>query len=737
MAALKELKPDAVLIEGPPDATEVLPLAKLAGMKPPVALLVYEPDAPEHAAYYPFAEFSPEWQAIRWALSKKADVRFIDLPCANWPRGRKPPPTTGEDEGSDAEAVIETPDHPRDPLDELARAAGYEDGEFWWGRVVEERRGDEDPLGVFGSIRGAMGALREQAKGARDENEPPREAHMRRSIRAALDEGFERIAVVCGAWHAPVLTAAALEAIPAKDDEAALKGLPKRKTLATWIPWTNSRLSMFSGYGAGILSPGWYEHLWVGHQQITERWMTRVARLMREEDLDASPAHVIEAVRLAESLAALRGRSIAGLEEMNEATLSILCHGNPLPMRVIHEQLIVGERLGEVPDDAPTVPLARDLARLQTSLRLKPTADEKLLDLDQRNETDLARSRLLHRLSILGVLWGERQETRGKVSTFHEQWKLQWKPELALAVIEAAKWGNTIEDAAAACVADRAGRSNALGELAAMLEHVLLADLPAAVERLVTRIAEVSAVGSDIAALMDALPPLAGALRYGNVRKTDLDMLRPVVAGVLARVCAGLLPACGSLDDDAANEMARRLAAVHAALVTLQNDVHLAAWQERLAAVGDAAGVHGRVAGLCWRVLLDRSAATPDDVASRLSVALSRGNDPSKAAAWLEGFLSGSGVVLLHDDRLFAMLDEWLCGLPADAFETSMPIVRRTFSEFPPAERRQIGERVRRAAAGGPAAVRPAGSDTTDYNAARGDLVIPVLKQILGEEYVG
>jgi hypothetical protein len=418
---------------------------------------------------------------------------------------------------------------------------------------------------------------------------------------------------------------------------------------------------------------------------------------------------------------------------MNEATLSILCHGDATPMRVIHERLIVGERLGEVPDDAPTVPLARDLARLQTSLRLKPSADEKLLDLDQRNETDLARSRLLHRLCILGVLWGERQETRGKVSTFHEEWRLQWKPELALAVIESARWGNTVEEAAAACVADRAARTKGLGELAAMLEHVLLADLPAAVERLVSRITEVSAVGSDIAALMDALPPLAGALRYGNVRKTDLEMLRPVVAGVLARVCAGLVPACGSLDDDAARSMAERVSAVHAALVTLQDDAHLVAWQERLAAVGDAAGVHGRVAGLSWRYLLDRTAASPDEVASRLSVALSRGNEPAKAAAWVEGFLSGSGIVLLHDDRLFAMLDEWICGLTGEAFETSMPIVRRTFSEFPPAERRQIGERVGRGASG----VGPARSakEATDYNAARGDLVVPVLRLILGEEY--
>src|SRR5262249_34040954 len=161
-----------------------------------------------------------------------------------------------------------------------------------------------------------------------------------------------------------------------------------------------------SGYGAGIASPGWYEHLWKHGSQFSERWLTKVARLMRDEDLDASPASVIESARLADSLAVLRGRSIAGLDELSEGTLAVLCHGNPLPMRVIERKLIVGNRLGEVPSDVPMVPLQRDLAALQKSLRMKISADETTLDLDQRKENDLARSQLLHRLAILNIHWG-------------------------------------------------------------------------------------------------------------------------------------------------------------------------------------------------------------------------------------------------------------------------------------------------------------------------------------------
>src|SRR5207244_5588364 len=133
------------------------------------------------------------------------------------------------------------------PLDMLARVAGYTDYELWWERQIEQRR---DMRGLFEGILEAMSEMRVDPM-PRDEREAQREAHMRQSIRAAQKEGFQRIAVVCGAWHAPALA----ELPPAKGDAALLKGLPKTKVVATWIPWTNSRLTYASGYGAGVRSP--------------------------------------------------------------------------------------------------------------------------------------------------------------------------------------------------------------------------------------------------------------------------------------------------------------------------------------------------------------------------------------------------------------------------------------------------------------------------------------------------
>ncbi|WP_347614687.1 DUF5682 family protein, partial [Comamonas thiooxydans] len=518
LQALEALQPDCLLVEGPPEGEALLPMLQNAELRPPVAMLVYMQDEPSQAAFYPFAEFSPEWQALQWASRQGVATRFIDLPQthgmaiefarrealkkaaedavqaaavsdseqdgAQAPDDAKAATLADMQDGDEHELQLDlpapAPQHlHRDPLDWLAHAAGFDDGESWWNRLVEER-GDSEAL--FESIGEVMTAAREELSKDGEhwrgeeymKREALREAHMRQCIREAIKAGHQRIAVVCGAWHVPALKAS----VTAKADSALLKGLPKAKVMATWAPWTYRNLASSSGYGAGVTSPGWYQHLWQCYQSSpgfesnqpqtfdgkaqaaiknvvspatlrTAGWLTRVAHLLRDKDLDCSSAHIIEATRLAEGLAALRGQPMPSLEEINEAIVTVICMGEDAPLRLIDEELTVGHVLGQVPADVPQVPLQRDIEQQQKSLRLKPEAASKLLALDLRKDMDLARSHFLHRLRLLGIDWGVRatdaQRNRG---TFRESWQLQWEPELAVRIIEASVHGATVAQAA-------------------------------------------------------------------------------------------------------------------------------------------------------------------------------------------------------------------------------------------------------------------------------------------------
>jgi hypothetical protein len=702
--ALEELEPDAVLIEGPPDGDGVIAYAGAEGMRPPVALLVYAPDDPKRAVFYPFATFSPEWQALRHALARDVPVRFVDLPVAQWiAKGAR------RERGA-----VRT-----DPLGVLAETAGHADAERWWEDVVEHRR---DELAAFEAVAEAMAALRE-GREPETEHEARREAHMRRSIRAAVKEGFERIAVVCGAWHVPALAEMPTQA----HDNALLRGLKKTKVAATWVPWTYDRLSYASGYGAGVLSPGWYDHLFTTEDDVVVRWLTQTARLLRSEDVDVSSAHVLEAARTAEALAALRGRPLAGLPEIVDATAAVVGTGADAALALVHERLIVGRRLGEVPEETPVVPLQADVTREQRRLRLKPEAGARRIDLDLRRDIDRDRSHLLHRLALLDVDWGATARGDGARGTFHELWDLEWQPEYAVRLIEASMWGTTLEEAATAWVRDAVAKATRLGELTALVEATLLAELPAATADVMRAFEAHAAVGSDVAQLMEALPPLARVVRYGNVRSTDVAAVTGVVDGLLVRIAIGLAGAVASLDDEAAEEMAARIAATNGALALLERGDLRDRWHAALEAVTSRPGVHGLVGGRAARLLMDAGRLSAEEAALRLSRVLSAGTPPAAAAAWIEGFLSGGGLVLVHDDALLGVIDGWLSSVGEDAFGAALPVLRRTFATFAPAERRQIGERVRHGARGSAVA-----ADDEDLDHERAALVLPLLQRILG-----
>ncbi|MEU6156889.1 DUF5682 family protein [Streptomyces sp. NPDC047130] len=750
-AALEATGPRAVLIEGPPEADALVPLVGDEEMRPPVALLAHAVDEPGRSAFWPLAEFSPEWVALRWAVENDVPVRFVDLPATHVLalRGEEeaaPPDAdpvaapAGEGGAADGEedAGAGAPDPRVDPLAVLADAAGYDDPERWWEDVVEHRGAGEDPLAPFAAVEEAMGALREAYGTGGHDRDPVREAYMRLQLRAARKEFGDHVAVVCGAWHVPALR----ERSTVTADRALLKGLPKVKTEMTWVPWTHRRLSRFSGYGAGIDSPGWYGHLFSAPDRPVERWMTKVAGLLRDEDLGVSSAHVIEAVRLAETLAVMRGRPLPGLGETVDAVRAVMCEGSDVPLELVRDRLIVGDVLGEVPSATPSVPLRRDLERQQRTLRLKPEALERELELDLRKENDAARSRLLHRLRLLSVPWGEPVSARGGTGTFRETWRLRWEPELAVRVAEAGVWGTTVLSAATARAESDARDATALAEITALAERCLLADLPDALPTVMRALADRAALDTDVAHLAAALPALVRTLRYGDVRGTDTGALAGVAAGLAERICVGLPPACSALDTDAADEMRRHVDAVHTAVGLLGGVPAVdpeglrTRWHGVLRKLAGRDTVPGVLRGRSVRLLLDDGSLDTDEAARRMGLVLSPGTGPADAAAWIEGFVGGGsgGLLLVHDERLLGLVDAWLTGVPAEAFTDVLPLLRRTFSAYEPGVRRSLGELVRRgpsAGGGGTAAVSALGFGE-GLDTARADAVLPVVRLLLG-----
>lgn len=717
LEALAQQQPDCILLEHPADVSEVLSQALVSGLEPPVAMLVYDPKAFSRALYYPFAEFSPEWQAMRYAAGVGVPVWPMDLPAGMMFLLPEEPSGLLTVEG--AAPVM-------DPLGYLSSLAGYADGERWWEVVVEQRSAGG---GAFVWIAELMTALRE-AFGIQEKRETLlREAYMRRCIREAVKAGYERIAVVCGAWHVPALQSWAQ--VKASADASVLRGLKKVAVQATWIPWTYERLATESGYGAGVLSPAWYELLFLHEANRSSRWMAGVAKLLREEGVEASPAHVLEAVRLAESLAALRGQPVPGIETMDEAVGAVFFQGSRVEQQLIRKRLIIGDRMGRVPGELPATPLQRDFEQAVKSARLSKeygATGELTKELDLRIDTQRRASLLLHRVSLLGMPWGQcLPDAEGAISTFRERWQLRWLPEYTFVLIRSGMYGNTVLTAAERRVQEQVAEVARLQDLVALAERVLPAELPAVLPEIMSRMESLAALAADVYVLLEVLPGLVRMVRYGNVRKTDTALVSHLTGQLIPRLSLGLPGISMHLDDEPAETLYRLVVEANRSIRLLDEADQEAYWLQSLHQLRERGGVHPLLRGLAVRLLFDRESLSFEEAFRALSLALSPGELPVYGARWMAGFLSGSGVLLLYHPPLWQLIDRWVTGMTSAAFREVLPLLRRVFSEFGSVERQQMLAMVKREG------ITEAKEEDSVYDQDLLRIIGPTIRILLGE----
>ena len=401
---------------------------------------------------------------------------------------------------------------------------------------------------------------------------------------------------------------------------------------------------------------------------------------------------------------------------MTDATRSVLCDGDELAVRLITDELVVGQRLGSVDPGVPTVPLEADLLARCRTLRIRRDATPTLHDLDLRKPYDQERSVLFHRLRVLGLDWIRPAESEvANRGTFRETWQSAWHPELSLALVEAAAYGTTVESAATAMLME----TIAEGSLIQLTRG--LRTLPEG--RSAGRLGQVAGLPQREggARRRRRAPDGRAARRWRGPSATATSAaptpsaLATVSRTLVVRICAALPAAVAGLDEDNARLMRRRVDGVQGSLGLIEpvepggpgdpdGDAAVNAvapsgprslrqeWLTTLRALVERRDVHGVLLGRVVRVLAD--AEVLDDAPARVHRALSYGAPAADKAAWVDGFFSDGALLLIHDTELLELLDRWVSELGEQEFVDVLPLVRRTFATFSWPERRTIGDRV-------------------------------------------
>lgn len=685
---LDERKPRLVLVEGPSDMSELMEHLTSPGTVPPVAMMAYTSEPPVRSILYPFAEYSPEYQAVLWAERNGAECRFMDLPSdvflALGQAGRTEP-----EDAFDAYAALD-------------EAAGEDGHETFWERVLEHTAAPGAYLQGASEFGRQLRALTAGREADWAEN-LVREAYMRRSIAKALGKGYapEEIVAVCGAYHVEGLR----EGEPMTDGE--LAALPRVPSSHTLMPYSYYRLSSRSGYGAGNRAPAYYALVWEGlckndPQLHAESYLSRLARFRRTDGDAVSAAEVIEAARLARELAALRGGGVPVLRDLRDAAVTCLGGGSFSSVARAVADTEIGSAIGSLPGGVSRTSIQEDFYRLLKDLRLEKYRDIAAQDLPldlRENRTvksekaaflDLNRSFFLHRLRVLDVPFAAEQDVRQDAATWAEHWVLRWTPEAEIALVEGALKGDTVLGAAAFRLKERVEAAQGMADVAAVIEDAHLCGMPEAVSLAVTALQGMAVDAASFTDLALTASRLSNLIRYGSLRRLDPAPLEPVLTQIFLRCCL-ILPAACACDDGGANDVADALERLNAA--SLAHDfLDGTRWLDALRETADRDDLNTRLSGYAAAVLLERGQMDESALSLEVRRRLSRGVPAELGAGWFEGLAMKNRYALIARLHLWRSLSEYLDGLDEEEFKRALVFLRRAFADFSSGEKDQIAE---------------------------------------------
>ena len=481
---IREVRPAGVLIEGPRDATPLIPLLVHGETRMPVAIYAtyvrrHEGAPPDrNAAYYPLCDFSPELVAVQAALEIGAKVAFIDLTFPEKIEAH----VLDRDEG--APLVRPRSQSLQDETwfthSRLLQAAcvrtGSRDPDDLWDHLFEvdyrERATDDFMHNVLAycalarhdhtdEILAADGCLaREQA------------------MAAAIAEERGKVIVVTGGFHSVALP----ETRPALPKP--LKIAPDDHQLVL-MRYSFEQLDRLNGYASGMPAPEFYQRMW--DDQDIAQLLVEAARLCRNKNLGVSTADAIAATSHAQRLAVLRGHVRTSREDVLDGVRSVFIKGSAdaegVPVLAIARKLLAGDRVGNVPAEAGQPPIVHDFRNTAALLKLKLDKIDKsevTLDLYRRAvHRDI--SRLFHRLAFLEVPFGT--FVRGpdfvagvNLERIQEVWTYSWSPQTESSLIERSLYGSTIVEAANAMLLERfqAAEGQGQGRSAAVATQLVL-----------------------------------------------------------------------------------------------------------------------------------------------------------------------------------------------------------------------------------------------------------------------
>ena len=693
MALIRTWRPSAVLIEGPRDATPLIPLLLRPETKFPVAVYTtyverVGSDIPRrHAAYYPLCEYSPELGALRAAAEIGAATKFIDLTFPEMVAAGR----VGIDDR--ARSLFEEHALTQGRFLQLACGRiGVRDPDELWDHLYED---DHQSVPAERFIQSVLTYC---ALARHDQPEETLAADgtlaREQAMAAAItEESADRILVVTGGFHSVALpTTKPARVKPVK--------VTTQDALVVLMRYGFEQLDRLNGYASGMPSPGFYQRRWENEDEA--RILVELGRHCRRRGLALSAAEEIAALDQCRRLSALRGHVRPTREDLLDAVRACFIKGaadiEGVQIMALTRQVLAGDAVGDVPPDAGQPPIVDDFR--SAARRLKLDLDhiigkDAVLDL-YRNARHREISRLFHRLRFLEVPFAELVRgpdfVRGvDLERIQEVWKYRWSPAVESSLIERSLYGASVEEAAAAllleqfALAETHGQGRRADVAAGLLLEACRMGLHRHTRDLLERTRVLAAEDSDFVSLVHAIDMLL-ALHLSREPLEAHGLSEVVALAELAHDRAVyVMPQLAAAAEEQTEALLGTMNALSQSAAALgepemRRELRHTALRELAATTGGNAALRAAAAG----TLYADGAMSADSLLRDLRGHLVGAAD--SGPAYLRGLLRTARSVLWQVPEAIDAVHEILRCWPEDRFIRQLPNLRLAFADLTPRE---------------------------------------------------
>ena len=674
MTFLQQKQPSYILIEGPQDCTALIKDMVQPSVKAPIAIMAYTKESSIRSILYPFAKYSPEYQAMLWARDHQIPCAFCDLPASAFLVPKQEQPYFSD------EIVFDM------------------DEQDLWERVFEHETDMErfcEGVALFSKN------LRELK--VADEETILREAYMRTSIQKVVDMGIpeDEIVVVCGAYHMSGIQ----QSRPLSKDE--LNQIPHMEISKTLMPYSYFRLSSLSGYGAGNKAPAYYELLWDYLQTsdidgYANAYLSRISLYQREHGFDCSSAQVIEALQLAKGLCVMQEEAHPSLRDLKDAAITCLGHGREAELMEAFIDTDITTTMGYLPKGLSQTAIQSDFYTQMKQMKLERfhTMTTSLLELDLRENTkvvsslsarlDLYRSFFLHQLRILQIPFGTLQPAKAQDQAWRERWVCRWSSEAEIVLIERSLLGERISLAAQVYIKEQLADAQSLAPCARLMEEAMLCGLKESMTHILEVLQSIAIDAASFEDIVQTAKKLSNILRYGSLRMVDPKPIEPLFHQLFYRSLLLCVSSC-QCDDACAQGIMEQLRILND--LSIQHDHYMEdEWLNVLYELFERSDVNPLTSGYAAAILLERGILKEAAFHQMISMRLSQGTPVDIGALWFEGLMQKNHYALIARMFVWERFDAYIQTLDEQDFMRALIYLRRAFEHYHANEKDEIAK---------------------------------------------